>query len=131
MPSIVVESYSSLPRTQAGPHEGDLQPGDARLVPEDDDHERRPPKSRRKSHGGETRGGKKGRRKSSGGGSAGEKENKKGNGQTRDKRKRYRRMRSKSQSHACPEVRVHDVDEADAMLLPFNSHLNTAEATAR
>ena len=131
MPSIVVESYSSLPLAGAAcrPHAFPA----SQDQPCVDTCQPHAPKARRKSGRQE----KAQQQQQQPHRPEGEEEGEEGGGphrqQGREKRKRHRRKRSRSQTHQCPEVTVLDVDEPDtkSLHLPPGTQADAARATAR
>ncbi|XP_070197818.1 uncharacterized protein [Littorina saxatilis] len=128
MPSIVVESYSSLPHAHSSP-----SPSPSKCPPQRQDAADRHqcPETLPQSH--------KVRKKRSGqdlevqGGGGGAGGGGKRSAGKESRRKKYQKQRSGFQGHRCPEVTVLDVDEADAMslLLPPCAQDDSARATAR
>nr|KAG5699628.1 hypothetical protein BaRGS_005076 [Batillaria attramentaria] len=119
MPSIVVESCSSLPpktttkraryKHKRAARSLDRKESSEKAVEQGEDHKHSGHKTRRKNR------------------------HEKKNYKQGDKNKKFNRKRSRSYSHQCPEVTVLDVDELDtkSLLLPPSSETDSARATAR
>ena len=119
MPSIVVESYSSLPVGGAAAESGAVITCQGRAEqPQADSSQPQVRKARKKS----------GRQEK-----AQQQQQQEHRQQGREKRKRSRRKRSRSQAGQCPEVTVLDVDEPDtkSLYLPSGTQADAARATAR